>query len=114
MSTLRQLWKQHPLATAGFAAGLAITLFFLVRALLFTLYWADHRQLEPESWMTPGYIAHSWHLPVEEVAAQLGITERPQGKPPTLADIARASGESEAALLARLEAWLETAAGPRP
>lgn len=109
MSLLVQLWRRHPLACLGFLAGLALTLVFLLRLALFTFYWSDpdHRRLVPEGWMTPGYVAHSWNLPVEEVAAQLGLTERPEGKPPTLAEIARAQGEDEAALLARLEGWLD-------
>ncbi|MBR9764830.1 MAG: hypothetical protein GYB53_15195 [Rhodobacteraceae bacterium] len=112
MTTLRQLWKNHPLACLGFLAGLALTLLFLARLALFSLSWSDpdHRAPRPEGWMTPGYVAHSWQLPVDEVAAQLGLTTRPEGKPPTLAEIARASGEDEAALLARLESWLDSRA----
>ncbi|PJE29946.1 hypothetical protein SAMN06297129_2631 [Pseudooceanicola antarcticus] len=111
MNVLRQLWRSHPLACIGFLAGLSLTLVFLARLALFTFYWSDpaHRAPRPEGWMTPGYVAHSWQLPVEEVAAQLGLTpRRPKGKPPTLSEIARASGEDEAALLARLEAWLDS------
>ena len=109
MTILRQLWRSHPLALLGFLAGLALTVLFLARLALFSLYWSDpaHRALSPEGWMTPGYVAHSWQLPVEEVAAQLGLSGRPEGPPPTLAEIARDSGQDEAALLATLEAWLD-------
>ncbi|MGI3165618.1 hypothetical protein [Pseudooceanicola sp. 200-1SW] len=115
MSLLVQLWRRHPLACLGFLAGLVLTLVFLIRLALFTFYWADpdHRRLVPQGWMTPGYVAHSWQLPVEEVAAQLGLTTRPDGKPPTLAEIARDRGEDEALLLARLSAWLDAQA-PAP
>ena len=118
MTLLRQLWNSHPLALLGFLAGALVTIVFVARLGLFALYWSDprHREMVPEPWMTPGFIAHSWHLPPEDVAAQLGLTEKPDGKPPTLGEIARDTGEPLDALLTRLDAWLEAqpAAAPVP
>lgn len=84
------------------------------------LYWADpahHRQI-PEPWMTPGYIARSWHLPPETVDAAIGVTDSRtlfDKGPPTLERIAAQEGVPVGDLIGRLEAVLpEIATEPRP
>lgn len=85
--------KRHPIVGSVFVLTLALTLFFAVRLLFFSLYWADseHRNLTPQPWMTPRYIAHSWGLNPNDVARAVGLNETP-GKRPTLERIARDRG----------------------
>ena len=89
MSPIRHLWQRHRIVVLIFAAACAISLFFLIRLASFALYWNDpaHRNLSPEPWMTPGYVAHSWGLDPQELSDQLGVAP---GERPTLADLARA------------------------
>ena len=106
MSAIRYLWAQHRTVLLMFLAGTLVTLFFLVRLTVFTLYWSDpaHRDRSPEAWMTPGYVAHSWGLDPQELGARLGVAP---GTRPTLDDIARARGVPVAQVIADLTALLE-------
>ncbi len=91
MPALRYLWTHHRLVFIGFCLASLVTLVFLVRLAIFTVYWSDpaHRNLAPEPWMTPGYIAHSWSIPPEDLARALSIQP---GTRPTLKEIARERG----------------------
>lgn len=108
MTALARLWRHHRAALLLFAAAAALTLFFAARFLVFGLYWADpaHRDGAPEGWMTPGYLARSWDLPREALRDLLALPEA-EGKPPTLAEIARDRGEPLDAFLAGLHADLD-------
>ncbi len=115
---IKRLWAAAPFATALLALALAATLVFGLRAALF---WADrHERIAREqpvaAWMTPGYVAHSWHLPREVVAEALAIDRN--AKPPRapLAEIAAARGVPVEALIAALEAAIAAhrAAHPPP
>ncbi len=67
-------------------------MFFAVRLLMFTVYWADpeHRGQPLEGWMTPGYVAHSYDLSPEVVRDALELDPGDE-KRRTLAEIAKAS-----------------------
>ena len=105
--SLHHLWRHHPVALSLFGGAALLALFFAVRLTLFSVYWADpeHRHQAPEPWMTPGYIAHSWHLPPEEVFDALGLSAKPQ-KRQTLEQIAADRGVDVDGLLSDLDAFL--------
>ena len=105
MSAIRHLWTHHRAALLLFAAAGAVTLFFLARLAVFTLYWADpaHRQRAPEAWMTPGYVAHSWGIDPQDLARAIGA---PPGRRQTLEDIARDRGLTVDQLIAEITALL--------
>lgn len=105
---LRHLWQHHPVALTLFGAAAIMTLLFVVRLTLFSIHWSDpaHRRQLPESWMTVGYVAHSWHLPIEDVQAMLDLPDRP-GKRLTLAQIAEGRGVPVEVLIAELTAYLQ-------
>jgi hypothetical protein len=105
MSAFRHLWTHHRLALLAFLAAALISLLFLVRLTVFTLYWADpaHRNQLAQPWMTPGYLAHSWQLDPTELAQALGI---PPGSRPTLQDIARDRGVPVEDILREINALL--------
>ncbi|MGI3167731.1 hypothetical protein ACRARG_01170 [Pseudooceanicola sp. C21-150M6] len=106
--SLPHLWRHHPFALSFFGLAAVLALVFAVRLTLFSVYWADpaHRQQHPEGWMTPGYVAHSWHLPPEEVFRELGLT--PPADRMTLERIAADKGMPLEALIATLAAYLNT------
>ncbi|MBZ4021605.1 hypothetical protein CKO11_03920 [Rhodobacter sp. TJ_12] len=121
MNALRRLWREQRLALIGFVLAAVLAAFFGGRIVVRTIYWADpgHHRQAPEGWMTPGYIARSWHLKIDEVDAILGIENGPAlvgHGPPTLERIARALDVPLPDLIGRLEAVLPNVAGtaPRP
>lgn len=111
---LRHLWRHHPIALSLFAAAALAALVLAVRLTLFTAYWADpeHRRQHPEPWMTPGYVAHSWHLPPEEVFRAIGLPDRP-GERVTLEEVAASRGVPVDQVMQELSVVLSTKA-PRP
>ncbi len=92
LTVVRTFWRKHRLLLLAFIAAIAVTAFFAVRLLVFTLYWADpdHRRQSLEDWMTPRYVAHSYNLPHDVVREVLEL-DAEEGKRRTLADIADAS-----------------------
>lgn len=118
MTPLARLWKHHRIALLLFGLTLGLTLFFAVRMAVFTIYWSDpvHRNLEPEGWMTPGFVAHSWDLPPGTVAEALKLD--PDGTPRriTLEELAEERGQPLSDLLSDVTAIIEAAreGGPDP
>lgn len=113
LRTLGAALRRHPLLGGGFLLALGLTLFFAARMALFTLYWSDpaHREQPLEPWMTPRYIAHSWHLPPDELRALLGPLPPEAGRRPTLRDIAAARGIPVETLIDELGAALAARSG---
>ncbi|MGB5557208.1 MAG: hypothetical protein WBN04_04250 [Paracoccaceae bacterium] len=106
MSRLGAAWRRHPVLSAGFALALAVTLFFAVRATVFAVYWADpaHRNQALEGWMTPRYVALSWHTPPEVIGTALKLQRDGAGRRITLHQIARDRGVPVEVLLQDLRA----------
>ena len=115
MTALARLWRHHRAALMLFAVAAALTLVFAVRFVAFGIYWADpaHRDRAPEGWMTPGYLSRSWDLPRETLRELLALPEA-EGRPPTLAEIARDRGEPLDAFLADLARELARQKAARP
>lgn len=120
MSRWRYLWRHHKLASLAFALALGATLFFATRFTLRAIYWSDpaHSLQAPEPWMTPRYIARSWHIDIPQVETLLGIKDAPaivgSGRP-TLERIAHATGRPVSALIAALKAGLPPrGSAPKP
>lgn len=106
-AALARLWHEQRLVVIAFALAVALTAFFGGRMVVRAVYWsspAHHRQM-PEPWMTPGYIARSWHLPNGALDAVLGPRD---GGRRSLEEIARDRGIPVAQLLDELAAVLPT------
>jgi hypothetical protein len=95
-----------PILSALFALALLGTALFGLRATVSTLRWADPARQDQEiaGWMTPRYVARSWDVPPELVAAALGLQQDGTGRRATLQEIAEARGLPLAALVSALEA----------
>lgn len=108
MAGLRHLWQHHRLSVIAFSIALAVTVFFVIRLTLATIYWSDpaHLKQPPERWMTPGYVARSWHLAPEAVAEALGLDEDMPPRRQTLEELAQARDVPIDALLADLTVFL--------
>lgn len=119
MNTLRRLWAEQRLVLIAFVIAVGLAAFFGGRIVVRAVYWANpahHRQL-PEPWMTPGYIARSWHLRPEEIDRTLGEGVGPgfiPDGPPTLERIAAKLGVPVGELTARLTTALPALAAQEP
>ena len=104
LSRLRYLWTHNRLLLLGFATVLGLTLFFGIRTLSFTLYWADpaHRDQALAAWMTPGYVAMSYDIPPPLLAPALFEIPGGPHEHLTMGQIAAAHGITLDALQARI------------
>ncbi|MGL3607182.1 hypothetical protein ACSV9I_11760 [Rhizobium sp. G187] len=107
MNRLIRLWRQNRLLVSGFVLVLGLVLFFAIRTALFVSYWNDpaHRNQPVEAWMTLGYVAHSWHVPVERLARDLDVAPPPRNAPrPSLERLAKERGQTFSDFRTELEA----------
>ncbi len=58
------------------------------------VYWHDPAPQEQvvEGWMTPGYVANSWHVPRDLVIEAAGRSSAAAGRPLNLRDLAQSRG----------------------
>ena len=101
---LQEAFGRHPVLTSGFFLAIALFLFFTIRLIVFTVYWANpaHRDRPIEGWMTPRYVIQSWHLPPEVMREALGEAGLPDRRM-TMDEIAAAMGISLNELAVRVE-----------
>jgi len=115
-SYLRKIWKAAPIATTILAAAILFAAFFATRMAVDAIYWNDPARHEQAiaAWMTPGYVAHSWHVPREVVLDAIDAPERPPNGPMSLRELAAYLDVPEADLIERLQTAIAEfqAAGP--
>lgn len=102
---MKNVLRTHPVLSLAFGLAATLTLFFVVRAVFFALYWADpaHALHPVEDWMTPRYIVHAYSLRPESVAETLEIAAGSSPRTP-LAEIAEARGVPVETLILAIEA----------
>ncbi len=90
---LKAMWSAAPIATVLLIVSLLVAAAFGVRLTAQWVYWHDPARQEQvvEGWMTPGYVANSWHVPRDLLIEELGIERRP-GRPLNLRDLAQSRG----------------------
>ncbi|MCF2903600.1 hypothetical protein L0666_01240 [Octadecabacter sp. CECT 8868] len=103
---IKHLWDTHRLALITFAFALGALGYFGVKTISSAIYWMDpaHQNQPLAGWMTPRYVAQSYHLPREFLLEALFITP---GTPPrriSLDAIAAANGVTLADLQTRVDA----------
>jgi hypothetical protein len=105
MKRFLDLWRARPVLGSAFLMACAVTLFFAGRLTVFTVYWATHREVPVEGWMTVGYVARSWGLDPRALDAEAGLPPpEVKGHPQPLAEIAKARGVPVAEVIAEVEA----------
>lgn len=109
---LKHLWRNHKLLLSGFTIAAALTAFFAVRMVVFSIYWGnpDHQNQPLEGWMTPRYVAMSYGLERQEVEQVLGMDPASVARV-HLNDVLKAQGMTLQELQARIDAII--AARPR-
>lgn len=109
MKSFLRLWRRQRILTSAFLLALALAIFFAGRTIFFVVYWSDpaRQDLPPEPWMTIGYVAHSWHVPVEKLARDLDLPPPPKDGPrPSLERLADERDQSFEEFKADIEASL--------
>lgn len=107
MTRIVTLWRARPWLTSAFLLACALTLFFAGRLVFFTVYWATHREMPVEPWMTVGYVARPWGLDPRTLDAAAGLPlPEVKGRPQPLSEIARDRGVPVAEVIADVEAAL--------
>ena len=93
-SLLRRMWRDAPILTLGLIAALALVGYFAGRLALGALYWNDPRNQDVPlaAWMTPRFVAHSWHVPPEVIRDALGLAPDGSGRRLTLGQLADEQG----------------------
>jgi len=104
----RHVWRHHRGMTLGFALAALLTLALGVRFGVHAVYWSRHHEVALAEWMTLGYVAQSWGVGREDLARALDVAPGTARKL-TLAEIARASGRSEAEVEDTLRAAIAAA-----
>ncbi len=84
-----------------------------VRSAQRAAYWRAHTDEPIRSWMTIGYIAHSYHVPPHVLNLALGLPAAPPEKRP-LGVLARAQHRQVSDLISRLDTAILHARPPYP
>lgn len=109
MRRIWQLWRARPVLTSAFLLACAATLFFAGQFTVYTVYWANHRDMPVQAWMTVGYVARSWGLDGREIDALAGLPlPEVKGRPQPLREIAADRGVPVAEVIAQVEAAVAT------
>ena len=88
---LKRIWTAAPVATVVLGLALGASLVFGVRTLAHAVYWNDpaHRDQQIQPWMTPRFVAHSWHVPPEVLLEAMELERPPRSGPTSLRDLAQ-------------------------
>jgi hypothetical protein len=111
-SALALLWRRHRVLTLALVLATALTLFLGIRLIAFTIYWSQHRDAPLQDWMTLGYVAHSYHVDRDGLAAAVGVEPAQRDRRLTLAEIARLTGRDPAEVHAAVEAAIARSRAP--
>jgi hypothetical protein len=104
-------WR-HKALLVLFAASIAITVIFGMRAFHFRPHPAVDEPIRP--WMSVPYVAHSYHVPPHVLFEKLGI---PPQRPPdrrTIAEVARAQNRPVTDVISDLQDAIIRARTPFP
>ncbi|CUH78525.1 hypothetical protein [Tropicibacter naphthalenivorans] len=99
---LKDRMQDKPLLAGAFALTVLFCLFFGAKLVLIALHHPP-RPTDPPiaNWMTPGYVAHTWHVPKEMMLEVVG--PRPGERRETLDEVAERLGITTPELIARIE-----------
>lgn len=107
--------RRHPRLVGALALATLLALVFAIRLVAQVAYWSQHREEPISGWMTAGYVGRSWSIPPRMLDEAAGLP-LPEGRPLTLAEIARRRGVPVSVVIAEVEIAVERlrAEQPRP
>lgn len=98
-----QLFRRHPFLISAFSLAVLVSLFLIIRILVQGIYWAQHREVDIQPWMTIGYVGRSWGVPPRELDDRAGLPKPENGHPKTLEQIANDRGVPVSEIIALVE-----------
>ncbi|PLL13480.1 hypothetical protein C0V75_08910 [Tabrizicola sp. TH137] len=107
---IRRIWQRNPILTLAFLLALAACFFFTGRAMNMALILANRADKPVAGWMTPRYIARSYGLEREDLAAVLATADRDDARQP-LYSLAQEQGLPVADLIAEVQALVDAQEG---
>lgn len=108
--------KRRWLVVLAFVLVVSFTGLFAVRTVRRAIYWHYHRDEPIRSWMSIGYIAHSYGVPPWVLRQALGLPARPPNGPDRrpIREIAREQNRPVTEVIATLENAIVHARPPYP
>lgn len=103
LAKYKHLWHVAPVATALLSISIILLLVFTLRLTMFFLRPPQPKDVTIEPWMTPGFVAHSWHIPPDVMAAVLQIDPGKGGRMQNLDHLAAERGIPVEELIQRIE-----------
>jgi hypothetical protein len=82
---IRRIWQRNPLLSAAFLLAVASCLFFTWRAVDMALILTNRAEKPVAGWMTPRYIANSYGLDRDDLAALLDTADGDDARQPLYA-----------------------------
>ena len=79
---IRRIWQRNPGITLAFCLAVLASLFFGWRAVDMALILSNRAEKPVAGWMTPRYIARSYGLERDDLAARLSTTDRDDARQP--------------------------------
>lgn len=103
---IRHLWQHNRAALIAFAIAVVALLYFGFQTLSQALYWNDpaHRDQALAGWMTPRYVAQSYHIPPEVFVPALFLDPAQKPRRKSLDAIAKENGVTLDDLQVRIDA----------
>jgi hypothetical protein len=90
---MKKFSLRQSVVAVAFLLSLSVAILFLVRAVRPAIYWHYHQDEPINSWMSVGYVAHSYRVPPHVLYQALGLPLKPRDKRP-LREIAKAQNRS--------------------
>lgn len=107
---IRRIWQRNPLLSLAFAAAVAGCLFFAFRAVDMALILSNRAEKPVAGWMTPRYIASSYGIDRDELAALLATTDRDDSRQPLYA-LAQEQGIPASEMIRAVQAMIDAQGG---
>jgi hypothetical protein len=103
---IKKIWSAAPVATVVLGLALSASLFFGVRSVVFLVTHPprSERAQTVATWMTPRFIARSWHIPQRVILRAIDAPEPPPDGPMSLTELAEFRGVPIAQVIAEVEA----------
>ena len=103
---MRDAFRRQPVLTTAFALAVLAAFWFAADFAYDLIYWSTHSEVPVQPWMTVGYVGKSWGFDPRVIDTIAGLPLPVEGRPFTLAEIARDRGVPVDQVIADVEAAL--------
>lgn len=107
---IRRMWQRNPLLSIAFLLAVAASVFFTWRAIHMALVLSNRAEKPVAGWMTPRFIANSYGLDRDDLAAILLTADRDDARQP-LYTLAQEQGVPVAEMIRAVQALVDVQDG---